>query len=1098
MFSDMTNNTVHPRHLPPPPQTQARNSLSFIPPPLDGSLTITQIYDWHFRNTPNHCLFVYTKKDGSIQTIHWPEAVHAVYVGARILRTQFNWVPGRGKTPVIAILASSDTIVYSTLFMSCLRANYVVFPISPRNSPSAIAHLLNNVGVEYILIGHEPAMLELANAARNILKNDSRHSPCPDISYIPLFEDLFLPAAERTILPEDLLYEYKGPDAPACIIHSSGSTAFPKPIYWSNHRIVESALIPWFGERDLTNQVLALHSMPMYHIMGLLQIWWAASAGLVLSVFEPQSIPAIATPGSLFQAAKATNSDIILCVPALIEAWSREPEDVRWLATRSGLLYGGGPLNREVGDYMTSQGVTILLGYGTTEAGVISLILPAEVGYDWEYFSFPSVITPEMVPNGNNTFELVVVPNIFCTPSVLNTEVRGIESYATSDLLIPHPTKPGYWRIFGRADDQIMHNTGEKTNPGPLENLLNQDPYVRSSAMFGRGRFQAGVIVDPKPPFAFDPADTDKLAEFRNKIWPTIEKMNEFAPQHSRLFKEVCIAVVELPDSLTHVKMILVARPDKPFTYTAKMTVRRKAVIADYEAEIAAVYETVEDTATLNIPALLSWDADSILEFVRNAVRSVVSSELGDDDDMFHHGCDSLQATWIRNALLGALRESAQLDTRENTSNFVYTHPTIRRLGEYVFALASGQGGEDTSAEAKSGAMQAMVQKYTQDIPRAVREQGMPLTGEAVVLVTGTTGELGCYLLARLLASDNIARVFALNRPSRKTSLIERQCRALVDRGPDPAIVHSPKLSLLEGDLTKPDFDLPAAVYEEMQKNVTHIIHSAWQVDFNLALRSFEPNISGLRRLVDFSLGSPFVQPPTLIYTSSIGVFQDVDGAPFSEAKIESAIAAGTGYQQSKWIAEEILLKVGEATSLKPLVVRVGQLCGGINGAWNAQEWVPAIVQSAKILGCIPDDSREVSWLPVPVAAAAIIDFLEVHATGIVHLVNPRPVPWHTLAAVVAAELDGVPRVLYAEWLSRLEQAANGQAASLLRASRLLQFFQSVKPDGHSSNVEAFGLPRVHMRRALGSSRSLADEGHQLGADDVKKWIKYWRSVGLL
>jgi hypothetical protein len=44
-----------------------------------------------------------------------------------------------------------------------------------------------------------------------------------------------------------------------------GSTAFPKPIYWSNHRIVESALIPWFGGRDLTNQVLSLHGMPMYH-----------------------------------------------------------------------------------------------------------------------------------------------------------------------------------------------------------------------------------------------------------------------------------------------------------------------------------------------------------------------------------------------------------------------------------------------------------------------------------------------------------------------------------------------------------------------------------------------------------------------------------------------------------------------------------------------------------------------------------------------------------------------------------------------------------------------------------------------------------------
>ena len=34
----------------------------------------------------------------------------------------------------------------------------------------------------------------------------------------------------------------------------------------------------------------------------------------------------------------------------------------------------------------------------------------------------------------------------------------------TSDLMEEHPTKPGYWKIYGRSDDQIMHSTGEKVN----------------------------------------------------------------------------------------------------------------------------------------------------------------------------------------------------------------------------------------------------------------------------------------------------------------------------------------------------------------------------------------------------------------------------------------------------------------------------------------------------------------------------------------------------------------------------------------------------------------------------------------------------------
>ena len=37
--------------------------------------------------------------------------------------------------------------------------------------------------------------------------------------------------------------------------------------------------------------------------------------------------------------------------------------------------------------------------------------------------------------------------------------------------------------------------------------------------MFGRGHFNAGVLVDPKPDHKFDPSDPEKLSAFRNKIW---------------------------------------------------------------------------------------------------------------------------------------------------------------------------------------------------------------------------------------------------------------------------------------------------------------------------------------------------------------------------------------------------------------------------------------------------------------------------------------------------------------------------------------------------------------------------------------------------
>lgn len=37
--------------------------------------------------------------------------------------------------------------------------------------------------------------------------------------------------------------------------------------------------------------------------------------------------------------------------------------------------------------------------------------------------------------------------------------------------------------------------------------------------MFGRGRFQNGILIEPQDEFAINPKDTKQLEDFRNKIW---------------------------------------------------------------------------------------------------------------------------------------------------------------------------------------------------------------------------------------------------------------------------------------------------------------------------------------------------------------------------------------------------------------------------------------------------------------------------------------------------------------------------------------------------------------------------------------------------
>jgi len=107
----------------------------------------------------------------------------------------------------------------------------------------------------------------------------------------------------------------------------------------------------------------------------------------------------------------------------------------------------------------------------------------ADPGMDWEYFSLSGHTRPELLAYPDGTFELTMtvrINDVFSSsskkeidprmlqkhalhiPNVLNLKIAGVDAYQTNDLIVPHPTRAGLWKIFGRVDDQIMLSTGEK------------------------------------------------------------------------------------------------------------------------------------------------------------------------------------------------------------------------------------------------------------------------------------------------------------------------------------------------------------------------------------------------------------------------------------------------------------------------------------------------------------------------------------------------------------------------------------------------------------------------------------------------------------
>lgn len=102
--------------FPPLPQTQGHNCSTFKIPPLDGSLSVPEIYDWHAEHSSDHILFEFAEDDGTIRTITWKEANKGVHRSGWYAKRLLNEERIEGKErPIVAILASagmSSTVAY--------------------------------------------------------------------------------------------------------------------------------------------------------------------------------------------------------------------------------------------------------------------------------------------------------------------------------------------------------------------------------------------------------------------------------------------------------------------------------------------------------------------------------------------------------------------------------------------------------------------------------------------------------------------------------------------------------------------------------------------------------------------------------------------------------------------------------------------------------------------------------------------------------------------------------------------------------------------------------------------------------------------------
>lgn len=107
------------------------------------------------------------------------------------------------------------------------------------------------------------------------------------------------------------------------------------------------------------------------------------------------------------------------------------------------------------------------------------------------------------------------------------------------------------------------------------------------------------------------------------------------------------------------------------------------------------------------------------------------------------------------------------------------------------------------------------------------------------VILTGSTGTTGIYLLRALLDRPGIGHIFCLNRGEDWGQATQYQ-KSLSARLSTSGF--EKRVTFLKADFHFPSLGLGSSTYDSVQKQVGMIIHAAWPVNFNLPLSAFAHN----------------------------------------------------------------------------------------------------------------------------------------------------------------------------------------------------------------------------------------------------------------
>ena len=554
------------------------------------------------------------------------------------------------------------------------RLGYTIFILSPRLPVNAIVNLLNDVNATIFFHGEQ----HYDTAAKTSVQLPLKLLPIPARSQYDLPSPTNSKAFRRTGV--DPTQETK---RKLIMMHSSGSTGLPKPINFTNARLLTTFRTAQY--------LTAFQSVPLYHAYGFVSFVQAIYTRKAIYLFNGHIPQTQETIVRAIRGIEDPGPEVVWTVPYVLKLLAEKPDGIEVLKKCKIVSCSGSRCPDELGDLLVKNGIHFGSAFGATEVALIltSLNRPKD-DKAWDYLRPPPHIAPYILmrPVDGEICECIVLDG---HKGKLKTNSDDPpNSWHTSDLFIAHPSIPNAWKFVGRMDDRVTLTNGEKVLPLPIEGRIRQDPLVREAVVFGVDKPVPGLLL-----FRAKAAEGLSDEQFAERVWPVIEDVNSRSEGFAQIGRD----------------MIAVIAEDVQCPSTDKSSIKRAAVYREFKDVIESVYARLED----GMEGTLQLSAEGLEDWIIKAFGDFGIQLDNSETDFFSAGVDSLKAIQMRGLIIKNLDLGGNVS--ECGSMIVYDCGNAVRLAKKLFAIRVGEVPRTESDEIDQ--MEGLIEEYSKFEVRA-------------------------------------------------------------------------------------------------------------------------------------------------------------------------------------------------------------------------------------------------------------------------------------------------------------------------------------------------------------------------------------------